>query len=603
MVQLTRSSSDALPARDWQTGRIRGARQVEPTGQNPVRQLPDYDVITIGGGINGSGIARDAAERGLKVLLLEKGDWGGGTSAYSSRLIHGGLRYLANFELDLVHESLQERERLLRNAPHLVRPLPLALPIYQHNAHPSWKVRIGMWLYDLLSHGKSVPVHRMYGTEAFLKRYPFVNPVGLQGGPVYYDAQVALPERICVENAVAAEQSGNATVLNHARVTGIVLENQAAAGVTFTDLQTGEQFLARGKVVINAAGPWVDEVLNLAVQASPSASVTQADAASALVNPRIGGTKGTHIVVRRFPGGPRDDALYVEAESDGRPFFIIPWRRDYYLIGTTDTRYQGRPDDVAPTRDEVTYLLQETNRVLPQAQLRESDVLYAYAGIRPLPYTQEGQEGKITRKHLIEDHRRHPHQPVGNMLSIIGGKLTTYRNLAEESVDYAVRQFRLRLPSGRKPGRSTTRQTPLPGAQGIQDFKTYRQTHVHQAVASYGVPPETAAHLIDVYGSRYGEVLALADRHPEWKEPLLPGSPVLKAQVAFAVKHEWARTVDDVLRRRIGNGFDEDAGVRAAEPTARVMGLLLGWDEARIRQETDAYLQRIEHVERGFLRR
>jgi glycerol-3-phosphate dehydrogenase len=358
-----------------------------------------YDVVVIGAGINGAGIARDAAMRGLKVLLIEKGEIGAGTTSASTRLIHGGLRYLEHFEFGLVYESLRERETLLRIAPEFVRPLAMVIPIYKQSRRGWLTIRAGMILYDLLSWGKSLPRHRMLSRAETRERWPGLNPEGLIGSTLYYDAQVEFPERLVLANVQSAQEFG-AEVLTHTRVTGLT-----GKGVEF-----GDRFAEAG-VVINAAGPWIDLVL--APVKSPKL---------------IGGTKGSHIVVAPFQGAP-ENAIYLEARSDGRPIFIIPWNK-LYLIGTTDVPFNGDPDQVQCEDWEIDYLLSETNLALPGAQLTRDNILQTYSGVRPLPYQSS------TRRHFI---REHPQLP--NLLSIVGGKLTTYRSLAEECVDLIFRKL------------------------------------------------------------------------------------------------------------------------------------------------------------------
>jgi glycerol-3-phosphate dehydrogenase len=381
-----------------------------------VRALP-FDVIIIGAGINGAGIARDAAMRGLKVLLIDKGDLGAATTSASTRLIHGGLRYLEHFEFGLVRESLREREILLKIAPHLVKPLAMTIPIYKQSKRGRLTIRAGMILYDLLSWGKSLPRHRMLSRAETLDRWPGLNPEGLLGSALYYDAQVEFPERLVLENVLSAREFG-AEVLTYTRVTRLAVADGKVSGVEFVG-EDGQRQFAEAGVVVNAAGPWIDLVLERAPVKSPKL---------------IGGTKGSHIVVPPFPGAPAD-AIYLEARSDGRPLFIIPWN-DLYLIGTTDVRFEGDPDHVRCEPWEIDYLLSETNLALPSAHLTRDDIVYTYSGVRPLPVTSKTDEQSITRRHFI---REHPQLP--NLLSIVGGKLTTYRSLAEECVDLIFRKL------------------------------------------------------------------------------------------------------------------------------------------------------------------
>ncbi|MEJ7708622.1 MAG: glycerol-3-phosphate dehydrogenase/oxidase [Pyrinomonadaceae bacterium] len=306
-----------------------------------------YDAIIIGAGINGAGIARDAAMRGLRILLLDKGDISSGTTSWSSRLIHGGLRYLEYGEVGLVRESLRERESLFRIAPHLVRPLAMMIPIYDQGARGRFSVRAGMLAYDLLSFDKSLDRHRMLSRAESLQRAPCLNPNGLRGAALYYDAQVEFAERLALENCLSAATHG-ATVLTYASVKRLIVEKDTARGVVFTDQLGGGEYKVSAPITINVAGPWVDQVLS-GMERPPQRM--------------IGGTKGSHIVVNAFPGSPLD-ALYVEAEADHRPFFIIPWNHQY-LIGTTDTRFDSDLDHVEADEQEIGYLIRETNRVIP----------------------------------------------------------------------------------------------------------------------------------------------------------------------------------------------------------------------------------------------
>ena len=375
-------------------------------------QQETFDIAVIGAGINGAGIARDAALRGLKVIVFDKNDMCSGCSAISSRLVHGGLRYLEYGEIPLVYESLRERRCLRRTAPHLVEPLRICIPIYKGAKRGPLLIRLGMIAYDILSWRKTVPGHEMLSAAEAKQEEPGLAAEGLRASARYYDAQVTFAERLVLENLLAARAAG-AEIHTHSEVSGILTDGGAVSAVTYRD-DKGRERRVPVKLVINAAGPWVDRVL---------------DAAPTSGKRLIGGTKGSHIIVGCFDGAPHD-AFYVEAAADGRPFFIIPWHGQY-LIGTTDIRYDGDLDEVRASIEEVDYLLAETNRVFPRAGLTRNDIHYAYAGVRPLPHKEKGPESAITRRHIIRENT----EIARGLVSIIGGKLTTYRSLAEQTVD------------------------------------------------------------------------------------------------------------------------------------------------------------------------
>lgn len=518
-----------------------------------------YDAVIIGAGINGSGIARDAAARGLKVLVLDKGDIAGGTTSYSTRLIHGGLRYLEYLELGLVRESLRERERLFHIAPHLVSPLALAIPLYSQASRSRWAIRAGMVAYDLLSLGKSVPGHRLLSRNEVRRRIPGLNAEGLQGAALYYDAQVEHAERLAVENALCARRHG-AVFLTHARVDRFQREGNALIGVHFTDLCGGLSRKAMGRVFVNVAGPWVD-----GIERGLFASRHRL----------IGGTKGAHIVVGSFPEGPTC-GLYTEANVDRRPFFIIPWC-GCYLIGTTDERYDGDLDDVRATDSEVEYLLEAANHVLPDARLTRDSVLFGYAGVRPLPYTEGAAPRAITRRHLIHDHA----PELRNLLSIVGGKLTTYRELAQQTVDQLFRKL------GKSPPPCTTARRPLPGAGWLVS-----------GLDSGGrsLSAQSRRHLLEVYGRRAGAVVELARGEPDLLRPFDEQTGAVGAEVLLAVREEMAQTMSDILLRRSMVGLRPGLGLAAAPRGAAIAKKYLGWTQERVRFEIDSYCEEAERL-------
>ncbi len=519
-----------------------------------------FDLIIIGAGINGTGIARDAARRGLRVLLLEKGDICAATSAWSSRLIHGGLRYLEHAELDLVLKSLRERERLFANAPHLVKPLRFIIPLYKSNKRPQWMIKMGMVGYDLLSLNRSVEGHAMLSRAETLALLPGLHAEDLKGAATYYDGQVERAERLCVENAISARDSG-AIVLTYAHVEHFIIEDGSVRGVRFEDVLHEGHYQAFAPLVLNASGPWVDEVLKGIGTKSPRL---------------IGGTKGTHLVVDSFAGAP-EHALYIEAARDGRPIFVLPWL-GRYLIGTTDTRYVGDLDEVRPEEEEIAYLLQEVNRVFPTAKLQRHAVLYAYCGVRPLPFVAEGKAGGITRRHKVHDHA----PELKGLLSVIGGKLTTYRSLAEEAVDIACGKLG-------KLASCTTAEAKLPGAD-VADFAAFCRTFKQES----GLTLTTAERLLSVYGTRSVELTEMIRADATLAEPFCAETGAIAAELLLAFEGEMAETLSDVLLRRTLVGLGPRLGLDAVEHAARLAQRHLGWDSERATAEVASYRRDVE---------
>lgn len=508
-----------------------------------------FDLIIIGGGINGAAIAREAACSGLSALLLEREDFGGGTSAASTRLIHGGLRYLEHAEFSLVRESLHERERLLRTAPHLVEPLQIVLPLMRGSRRGPMTIRAGMWLYDLLSLGKSVPRHRMLSRQDVIDQLPGIAASELVGGAAYFDAQVRFPERLVLENALDAEAAG-ATLANYTEARELVVENGRIAGVVW---QSGDaRGTARAPVVVNAAGPWVDQVLG-----------PHGDAKL------IGGTRGSHLVARRFTGAP-PHAVYAEAGSDARPFFIIPWN-GLYLIGTTDERDAGDPGAARMNQQECEYLLGETRRLFPGASDLREMLCYSYAGIRPLPSTAGIREGAITRRHLIKAHAR-----VRGLFSIVGGKLTTHRSLAESCLRRIARVLG-KLPPG------PTRSRVFPGAASVEE-----RDGLLAALGS-GFGDVTALRLWRTYGKRSLQIQRLIQQNADLGLRLGPDCGVLVGELVHALTTEHAHTLTDLLQRRIMVGLDSDFGRRSAPLAADWLVRLGIWDKSRAEAEITAY--------------
>lgn len=516
-----------------------------------------FDVVVVGGGINGAAIARAAAQAGYSVLLVEQNDFGWGTTWRSTKLIHGGLRYLEHAELGLVFESLRDQAMLLRQYPDMVRPLRLLLPVFAHDRHRPAIIGLGLYLYDLLSIGRSLPAHRRLNRAEALSLEPGLQARGLSAAFVYSDCQLAYPERLCLQTVLEAEAAG-AVARNHTDAVGLLLKgNGRVGGVRIRDEATGTTSEVAAGIVVNAAGPWVDEVL--AKMPRPP-------------DRQIGGTKGVHLVVDYAGHGPLH-ALYSEARSDHRPFFIVPWR-DKHLVGTTDTRFLGPPAKARAGERDVQYLLDEANARFDGHQLSVDDVLYAYAGVRPLPASSGKAEGSITRRHIIRDHASEGHP---GLVSIIGGKLSTYPSLADQTVA----RLRRLLPASAERHVALGRQDAAPAGRG------------KGSASLRGVPRAMAAALLDylrsTYGPRLQALIDLIDDNGQLLEPLCPHGPDVEAQVLFACRTEHASTLADVLLRRTGAGWNRCLALDCAERTAALMASELDWSAAEQADQVKCY--------------
>jgi glycerol-3-phosphate dehydrogenase len=526
----------------------------------------DHDLVIVGGGISGASIARDAALRGLSVALLDKSDFCQATTAASSKLIHGGLRYLRNLELGLVRESLRERRMWEVIAPHLVAPLPMLLPVYKRPGSPGrMTLRMGLTLYDMLAYdrnrlvdeAKKIPGHELLSKEEAIAAEPSLPPDDLVCAFRYYDCQMYSPERLCLEHLLDAAAHG-AQVANYAEVTRYLVDGSSVIGVEARDRLSGETLRVRGKVTINASGPWADK-LPLPVPGAARAA-------------RIVRSKGIHVIVPAITG---DNAVLVDHQ--GSHFFLLPWR-GHTLIGTTDTKFLEHPDDFAVTEADIEAFLHTINTGYPTAALRRDDVRWFYGGLRPLVETGDDEDdtyGK-SRKSEVYDHART--DGVDNLLSALGGKWTTSRHLAQKVIDLVGDKLGRALPE------CTTDTTPLPGGH-TGGWEAFVST---AAAAHPELPTATLEELVRSYGSMYEDVLALASENRTLADPLAPGCAELGAQVIHAVRQEMALHLDDVLFRRTGIGTLGDPGDAALHRAADLMGDALGWDAA----QRDAELQR-----------
>lgn len=529
-----------------------------------------FDILVIGGGISGAAVARDAARRGFCTALVEAADFASGTSSRSSRLVHGGLRYLEHFEFDLVFEASQERRTLLRIATHLVRPLEFHFPIFRDGRIGRMKLDAGMWLYDALSLFRNIERHQMLDTEAMLAREPGLRAEGLLGGARYFDAQVD-DARLVVTTIVAAVEAG-ATVVNRAEVVRIDASDWPGHRARVRDTESGREVEVDALAVVNATGAWAEQMLDRVAADLRGPGAGEGAAAAVRIRP----SRGTHIHVARERVG-HSGALIFEAPRDGRVMFILPWREDLTLIGTTDEFFDGRPDKVAATPGDIAYLIEATRRLLPTSKLGPEDVISAWAGLRPLvaPAADGDEEGAVSREFEVHQH------PAG-VFTLSGGKLTSHRHMAEATLD-RVQAFL--APAGVKAIRKVdTDKVPLPGAR-FRDLDALR-SRIRARARTQGLERVSADRLTRAYGTRAHRVLDLVDRNPRLGERVVAGRPHLLAEAVYSVRSEMALHVEDILFRRMRVGLETRSGVpEAARRVAEVVATELNWTAERRTEE------------------
>ncbi len=513
-----------------------------------------FDVLVVGGGITGAGVARDAALRGLRVALVEGDDWASGTSSRSSRLVHGGVRYLEHGHLHLVFEASRERRTLLQIAPHLVRPLRFTWPVYRGARIPRWKLRAGLLAYDALSLFRNVGRHRGASRREILQREPTLRAEDLIGGAQYWDASTD-DVRLTIANVVSASESG-AVALNHAAVTAFSHDaNGVLNGATIVDRTTGREVHVQSRVTVNATGPWSDVTRRLD---------------DGVEHDAVLGSKGVHIAVPR-ERVPCTDALTLLHPDDGRVFFILP-SPVHTIIGTTETPAEDGPASVRANRRDVQYLVRAANYFFPAAKLREVDVISAWAGIRPLVAHAGTTANDASREHHIAT-------SASGLISVTGGKLTTYRAMASEIVSVVERALgRTTLTA------SATSDAPLPGAGDL--------LHEQEVSAARAIIPEseTADQLVRAYGDRWRMVWGLCEREPLLGDRLDPDLPYIAAEVMWAAVAEGAWTVADVLVRRMPIAYERrDAGRALAPTVATLLGRVHRWDAAAVASATTAF--------------
>ncbi len=532
----------------------------------------EFDILVIGGGITGAGIAWDAAMRGFSTALIDKGDFGSGTSSRSSRLIHGGLRYLRYFQLDLVHEACVERSILLRRvAPSMVRLLPFVYPSYRGRGVGMLMLRAGMWLYDLMALNHRIGRYRMLEPAGALEVEPALEKASLKGAAFFYDC-LGNDSQITIATARAAHQAG-AACASYVEAFALLRSGGKVRGVAARDALSGREMEIKARVVVNAAGPWADRIL-----AMESPEYTEG----------LRLTKGIHLVVRRERIGNRN-AITLSSPRDGRFVFLIPWWQ-FTLVGTTDTDFQGDPDQVWADPEDVEYLLETVNYNFPQVALEEKDVISTFAALRPLAFRGGASPYEVSRKHRIFETR-------GGMLCIAGGKYTTFRKMACDLVDRAAAKLAREFSRYPKE-KCRTAQTPLPGSE-----RPVSDELLSSLERAAGLDRQAVDYLAFSHGTGVEELLRLIQDDPSLADPIVPGLPYLKAQVIHAVRHEMAMTLRDFLMRRTRLLYEaSDGGLGAAPEIARIMALEMGWDQARVEGEISACRKEWEKTQRFRLR-
>ncbi len=519
----------------------------------------ELDVLVIGGGVVGAGAALDAVSRGLRVGLVEARDYAAGTSSRSSKLVHGGLRYLKQLNFSLVFEALRERSLILdKLCPHLARPVEFVYPL-ERRAWDRAYVGAGVGVYDVLGAGKGVPSHHKHlSKRTTMKMFPGAKRGSIHGGIKFYEGQLddARHTMMIARTAVAY----GALAATSARVTGFLRNGEAVVGATVRDLETGNEFDIRAKTVVNAAGVWTDEIQHMVGGKGAF---------------RVQASKGVHVLV---PREQLKSSTGLITETEKSLLFIIPcpWSDDLWIIGTTDTPWNLDLAHPAASEVDIDYILDHANRLL-ETPLTRADVIGVYAGLRPLLAGESDDTSRLSREHAVVS-------PVPGLVIVAGGKYTTYRVMAEDAIDKAVTMLPGSVP------KSNTADVPLVGADGYRALAANRANLATQS----GLPEDRIDHLLGRYGSAINEIFALIEEHPELAEPLPSAPRYLKAEIYYAVSHEGALHLDDILARRTRISIDTwHRGVDSAQEVAELVAPLLNWDDAAVIDEVQHYRARV----------
>ncbi len=534
-------------------------------------QSEQFDILVIGGGITGAGVLRDAALRGFHTALIEKDDFAAGTSSKSSKLIHGGIRYLQHMEFSLVHEALLERKTLMEIAPHLVHPIEVLFPVYKGSAVPAWMVKIGMLLYDGLSFSKRIGLHRIIPLGKNDKPEPMLLKKGLEKLFMYWDSR-ADDTRLVMATVQSAAENG-ALACNYIKAIDVLFEDGQVVGVKAMDSVTGKKFNIRAHRVANATGPWSDPVRKLLLKDKKQ---------------RLKTTKGVHIIVKRADLNVQR-AMILSVVKDNRPVFVIPWR-NFVILGTTDTYFDGDPDWVDIGTDDVDYLLEAYNHYFPKAKLTRQHILSAYSGLRPLTFEEGKSEGQITREYQIFEGPAH-------FFNIIGGKLTTYRTMAKELVDRIALSLDESYGILARNSQCTTDQVPLTGGD-FDDYGQFVKDWTGLLCGTYHLDADVAQNLIESYGSKLPVVLSFLGSTERGMEKIIKNLPYLWGEVDYCCAHEMTIALDDFMMRRTHLfSLDYDQSWAVHKDVADYMAKILDWDKSEIKAQIARYKTKVEMVQ------
>jgi glycerol-3-phosphate dehydrogenase len=522
----------------------------------------EFDILIVGAGITGAGIAWDAAKRGLKVAIIDKEDFGAGTSSGSSKLVHAGMRYLAYLEFNLVKRASQERMWMFQAFPHITEPMPFLIPIFKKEKNNFVRMFFAGTLYDILSRFKNTRNSTFLSKEKTLEKIPNLRSNTLKRSLFYWDG-VMDDARVTLETILSAQENGAITV-NHVMAKSFIKETKSETGevvkgVNAIDTLSDEKITIKAKVIINATGPWTDQVIELLGDESKLLRLT----------------KGIHIVTKKIFDGK---TIAVVVTDDRREMFVIPFRKKYSLIGTTDTDYKDKLDHVAVTQEDIDYVISAVNNDFP-GSITKDDVISAYSGIRPLILSPKAKSETDTSRwfEIIET------RP--NLLTVTGGKYTIFRYMAEKSVDKCLEVLEL----SKKNYPCKTKKSQLHGGQGITYIIDYLRKHVPPLMKKYDLDFEVVDHIVHTYGTSHTMIFDLIDKNKELKERIAEDRPHILAEIIYIVENEMCHTLSDFLLRRTQLQLIENQALDCVDKIANEMGKILGWDTKRTKEEIANY--------------